>query len=170
MKPITLNFLFALCFMSTCNAQPKFEDGRASMKFPKESALLNINDSILIGKYFMAVKGYFYVESIPLDSIEAQVYIDGYRESNTVKLSDLQKGLRLITTDTSNKVYNGEIGLLKTKNASLSKSFNLNVGTFTAIPKIEILEVGDIIAFTGMKSYDGVKHYSFPARWYRIIK
>lgn len=153
-----------------CTAQSNSERRKQTAPFPKDSALCNIKDSILIGKYFVAVKGIFFDNSEAINPLNAKVFVKGYKDSNTITLKDLKQNFKLLSSDSSKPVLSGTIALLKTNNAHKSTSFMVTVYNLKEIPGIDILEEGDIIAFVGMLSRDQKNTYTFPATWYKIVK
>jgi hypothetical protein len=142
--------------------------------FPRESALLNIRDSILIGKYFVAVKGIMFDSAAATNPINAKVFVKGYANSETIHLKDLKQYFTLLCSDSTKPITDGSICLLKPKSPRQSRSFYVHVQDLkdTPLPWIDILEEGDIIAFVGMRCFDRVMRdfRTLTVMWYRIVK
>lgn len=156
--------------IASCNAQPYPNKSSSDIQFPRDSALINIKDSILIGKYFVAVKGSFFTNYVPLNPINARVHIKSFEDAEEISLQVLKQNFVLSSSDSLYPVLNGDIALLKKRNAASSTVYNINVHSLKGLPKIDILQEGDIIAFIGMKSFNGKTMSTFPARWYKIIQ
>jgi hypothetical protein len=170
MKSLVLGTVILSSLICGCSAQPTPSEARAQMPFPKDSAQVNIKDSILIGKYFVAVKGYFFSNYLTENPTDARVYVKGFENTKEISLQNLKQNLKLVSSDSLRPVLNGNVALLKTNNATASTTYNINVHNLKELPKVDMLEEGDIIAFVGMMTFDGKRAYTFPATWYKVVK
>jgi hypothetical protein len=169
MKTISLTTLLIISFSAF--AQDRFAvSTRESIRFPKESALLTIKDSILIGKNFVAVKGQFFSQ-FPLDNLNgATVSVKNENAKQMVSLSSLTTNFQLLSSDPNYPVVAGWVAFLKPDNAAASSSFFVNFPGLKALPGAETLQPGDYVVFYGLLSFNGKKEKNFPLKWYKVTK
>jgi hypothetical protein len=160
--------VFSICINS--NAQNFTNGSRESMRFPKDSALLNIKDSILIGKDFVAVKGFFFSQSVNLESNNTNIYVKGYKDKKEIKLIDLRGAIEILSDNPAYKVAFGQVAYLKPKNAAASIDYFTNFNSSVKLQHFDLLEPGDIIVFYGLQSFNGKKATLFHTKWYTIVK
>jgi hypothetical protein len=141
---------------------------RNKIRFPKDSAQVILRDSILIGKDFIAVKGYFY-EQHPNENLNGAKAQLKSAKAGAIRLTQLKTGYQLTSSDPKFPVLMGFVAYLKPKNAAASTSFFMNFSPGGQLPELQLLERGDIIVFFGLKSFHGKAQTSFPLIWYKVV-
>ena len=134
---------------------------------PKDT-LLNIGDSILVGNCFVNIGNASSVYCI-CDSLPSyEVYVNHYKDSATIPLLALQQDFRILTPDTSFKMFDGNIALVKLNQTNKSVIYTAVFFNYDYVPQAEILEPGDMIVFSCVRAMKNRKLYTFRTRWYYI--
>lgn len=170
MNYVIIGVINLLAFTFGCKAQHLLNKSKLDDELVKDSVLLNIRDSILIGRYSVSVKGHTSVHATPINPLKYKVFVKGFENAEKISLKALKQNVELLSSNSLLSLQVGSIALLKIKKADASTLYEATSQHLKSIPKIDILEEGDIIVFVGWRSYDDTGMHTHPVRWHMIVK
>jgi hypothetical protein len=134
---------------------------------PKDTLLI-VGDSILIGNCFVKIKNASSVYCVCDSLVSGEAFVANYFESSDISLTALKENFQLLITDTTFKIFDGNIALVKLNRSRESVIYSTIFFNFDSVPQAEILESGDMIVFLCVRAYKNRKLYNFATRWYYI--
>jgi hypothetical protein len=100
--------------------------------------------------------------------LTGQVYVAHYKDSVDLPLRALQYNFNLVSPDTSLKVFDGNIALIKPNRSRESIIYTAIFYNYDQVTQADILEAGDLIVFLCVRAFKNRKLYNFPTTWYYI--
>ena len=138
-----------------------------SQVIPKDTLLI-IGDSILIGNCFVNIKNASSVYCVCDSLLTDHVYVAHYKDSVNLPLSALQYNFNLVSPDTSLKIFDGNIALIKPNRSRESIIYTAIFYNYEQVTQADVLETGDLIVFLCVRAFKNRKLYNFATTWYYI--